>query len=140
MYIHTNRLKQHIGGQQAASFYDTATPCNTLQLPRTHCNAQVDKAQLAFATPQYTATHCNTLQHTGGQGATGFCDTARWEKGWQRAAECVFESCQPRRVISRRVVAGTFFVFQLFYREMGLSCRELGLFFGDVFCCCRWLA
>ena len=60
MYIHTNRLKQHIGGQQAASFYDTATPCNTLQLPGTHCNAQVDKAQLAFVTPQHTAIHCNT--------------------------------------------------------------------------------
>ena len=86
MYIYTNQLRQHIGGQQAAGFYDTATPCNTLQLPVTHCNAQVDKAQLAYVTPQHTATHCNTLQHTGGQRATGFCDTARWEKGWQWAA------------------------------------------------------
>ena len=45
----------------------TATPCNTLQHPATHCNTHCHTLQHMFRIVSYehtTCMHCNTLQHS----------------------------------------------------------------------------
>jgi len=71
---HCNSLQQtaaHCNTQNTLPH--PATPCNTLPHPATHCNTLQDKpyaspriaaAKLPGVRNTFTATHCNTLQHT----------------------------------------------------------------------------